>query len=126
MCSVLLVEDNQSTQAALAGVLEWEGFKVVTASHGEEARQHLLAGLSPCIVILDLLMPVMDGWAFLDWAENTPYRDVPVVLITSLGLDPDVVQLACRRRCRVLAKSGDPQDLIDEVRRCCPAHVACG
>src|SRR6185369_7293971 len=61
---VLIVEDDPTTRDALAALLEAHGLPAVTAEDGDRALQLLRGGLMPCIVILDLWMPRMDGFAF--------------------------------------------------------------
>ena len=60
---VLVVEDEQQTQQILAEVLAEEGYRVDVASHGLEALERVRHAM-PDVVLLDLNMPVMDGWAF--------------------------------------------------------------
>ena len=93
---VLVVEDEAESRDTLRELLELEGYEVQTATNGKEALEKL-AVLDPCIILLDLFMPVMDGWQVLDQlrsdgrlariqvvvttsaAANTP-SDVPVFL----------------------------------------------
>ena len=62
---VLIVEDEEDSRETLRELLELEGYQVETAANGSEALSRLTT-LEPCIVILDLYMPVMDGWQLLD------------------------------------------------------------
>jgi signal transduction histidine kinase len=61
---LLLVEDDTSIRDALTDMLEDEGFAVVTAGNGQEALAELRRGPPPEVIVLDLMMPVMDGWEF--------------------------------------------------------------
>ncbi|HEY8210703.1 MAG TPA: response regulator [Myxococcaceae bacterium] len=64
---VLVVEDEEESRETLRELLEFEGHRVQVAINGKEALDLLESmGAPPCIVLLDLLMPVMDGWKFLD------------------------------------------------------------
>src|SRR6266446_9079911 len=63
--SILIVEDDADVRGALSAVLEGEGYRVVEAAHGQEALQHLRADARGfCMILLDLWMPVMNGWEF--------------------------------------------------------------
>jgi CheY-like chemotaxis protein len=93
---ILLVEDEEESRESLRELLEIEGYEVETAVNGREALDKL-DSLEPCIILLDLFMPVMDGWQVLDQlrsdgrlgrlkvlvttsaAANTP-TDVPVLV----------------------------------------------
>jgi CheY-like chemotaxis protein len=59
--TILVVEDEEESRQALMQLLELEGFKVVGASNGAEAMDYLSVAKLPCLIILDLLMPVMSG-----------------------------------------------------------------
>jgi len=61
---ILVVEDNDDVRQALRVLLQLEGYTVFTANDGEEALATLRGGLDPCLVILDLAMPSMDGYDF--------------------------------------------------------------
>jgi CheY-like chemotaxis protein len=80
---ILVVEDDTDSRVMLATVLTLQNYRVVTAANGEEgiamARQH-----RPCIILLDLMMPVMDGEEFRAAQLDDPeIRDIPVVLVTA-------------------------------------------
>src|SRR5438128_628107 len=79
--TVLVVEDNDEAREGLAVLLRREGYEVLLAEHGEEALGHLRAGPRPALVLLDMLMPVLDGWHFLArLCQNE--SPVPVVIMT--------------------------------------------
>jgi CheY-like chemotaxis protein len=83
---ILVVEDDDAVRDALCDALELEGYRVVGAQHGGVAMQHLRAGARPCLILLDLMMPVMDGTAFRQaMLENQSFTDIPVVVITAAG-----------------------------------------
>jgi CheY-like chemotaxis protein len=83
--SILIVEDDADVRGALTAVLEGEGYRVVEAAHGGEALQHLRADATGfCMIILDLWMPVMNGWEFrAEQMKDPTLADVPVVVITA-------------------------------------------
>src|SRR5262245_56229278 len=83
--SVLLVEDDPESVAGLVGVLRTEGYDVQVAYDGREALARLREGYRPAAIILDLMMPVMDGVAFRHEQEADPeLRDIPVVALSGV------------------------------------------
>jgi CheY-like chemotaxis protein len=80
---VLVVEDDPDIREVLEEMLDAGGHQVVTASNGREALAVLDRVASPCLVLLDLMMPVMSGFAFLEELERRPDRDRVSVLLIS-------------------------------------------
>jgi CheY-like chemotaxis protein len=81
---VLIVDDDPDLLEATSFVLECEGFGVETASHGKEALERLHAGKVPAVVLLDLMMPVMNGYQFLEEIAKVPsLQGVPVVVLSA-------------------------------------------
>jgi CheY-like chemotaxis protein len=82
---ILLVDDDPDIREALAETLEDHGFTVATASNGVDAlRQLRRMRTRPALVLLDLMMPVMDGYGFLDERRKDPtLASIPVVVITA-------------------------------------------
>jgi CheY-like chemotaxis protein len=82
--SVLIVDDDPDLRDITRFVLEGEGFEVVTAEDGSEALQRLRAGQLPAVVLLDLMMPVMNGYQFLEEVAKVPaLREIPIVVLTA-------------------------------------------
>ncbi len=81
--SILIVEDDFNIRTALEEILEEEGFAVQTADNGAQALQLLRDGLRPDIVLLDLMMPVMDGATFLETAREHGLLSESRVIVTS-------------------------------------------
>ena len=114
---VLIVDDDADARKRLRGVLAKNGWKVVEASDGLQALDMLKKGL-PCVVLLDVDIPVMNGFDFLDSFRATPgCEDVPVVVLTAMDLTTED-----RRRLRganQVLKKGDAslRAVVDELRR---------
>ncbi|HVL69348.1 MAG TPA: response regulator [Vicinamibacterales bacterium] len=84
MAKILVVEDNDDVRDMMAVSLQLEGHQVTTAANGREALAKLRAGERPCLILLDLMMPVMDGWEFRDALQQEPeLRHVPVVVVSA-------------------------------------------
>jgi CheY-like chemotaxis protein len=81
---VLVVDDEPLNRTAMARVLEAEGYMVSTAANGQEALDRLREGPVPALILLDLVMPVMDGWEFLRRRHEEPgLASIPVVVISA-------------------------------------------
>ncbi len=81
---VLIVDDDPDLLDVTSFVIENEGMAVETARNGEEALELLRAGKHPELVLLDLMMPVMNGWEFLDEVAKDPsLQGIPVVVLTA-------------------------------------------
>ena len=70
--TILVVDDDADIRETLREVLKHSGHEVVTAGNGLEALRILRDGLAPCLVLLDLMMPIMDGYEFLEVQRNDP------------------------------------------------------
>jgi CheY-like chemotaxis protein len=77
---VLVVDDQAEVRRLIHRMLEHSGFEVAEAANGEEALGLLDAGVSPRVIVLDLWMPIIDGWEFL---ERTTTR-APVIVISGV------------------------------------------
>ena len=84
--SVMIVEDDRDTREMLARFLELEGFDVRQAENGAQALASLGNGGGTCVILLDLMMPVMNGWQFRAAQTNDPrFARIPVVVVTAAG-----------------------------------------
>ncbi|HJZ87078.1 MAG TPA: response regulator [Polyangia bacterium] len=83
---VLLIEDDEDIRNAMRQVLELEGYVVVPAGNGREGLVALAQHGEPCVILLDLMMPVMNGWEFLAERAHQPQgANVPVVIVSAAG-----------------------------------------
>lgn len=83
--NVLVIEDDAAVRQTLRDVLEMQGYQVTTAADGKEglALMEKMAG-QQLLVLLDLMMPNMNGWQFLDVQRNDPrFKDVPVIVCSA-------------------------------------------
>ena len=113
--TVLLVEDEADLRETIRDALELNGYAVVAAQDGQEALEELDRLGDICMVLLDLLMPRMNGWDFLDKMRERPaLADVPVIVHSSAPRAPQGAT-------RVLQKPVDFDRLLSVVREYCAA-----
>ena len=80
---ILVVDDDVDALEAMRFVLEGAGYDVVTAANGEEALRYLQGRGAPGLILLDLMMPVMNGWTFLAHVESDPrLGTIPIVVLS--------------------------------------------
>lgn len=85
--AVLLVEDDIDVREAVADTLDEAGYRVSPARNGQEALDMLRSGaVQPRVILLDLMMPVMDGWQFREEQLRDPaLASIPVVALSAHG-----------------------------------------
>ena len=87
--SVLLVEDDKSTRAVMRKYLEKEGAKVVEAENGRQGIDAMLE-TPPSLVLLDLMMPEMDGFGFVEeYRKHKEWHDIPIIVVTAKELSSE-------------------------------------
>jgi CheY-like chemotaxis protein len=121
MTVVLVVEDDEVIRNDLCELLADEGFATATSEHGEEALSWLRNHpQQACVVLLDLMMPVMDGFDFLRIKDGDPsLAPVPVIVVTAAG---PLVEKTLRQNHQVhafLAKPLDLERLFRVLDGCC-------
>jgi len=114
---VLLVEDDEDTREALEEILSGEGYAVVSASDGLEALARMIGGDVPSLIVLDVMLPEMNGIEFLRARRMHPrLAATPVILLSGMGDDLDGLTGAALNVREFLRKPVMPQRLIDAVR----------
>ena len=109
-------------ESAIAVLLETEGYDVVDASNGDEALKYLSSAASHvAAIVLDLAMPVMDGWQFLAERQKHPaLKDIPTIVVTGVSepkrRDEELGDIV------VFTKPFHFDDLIRELRQALDAH----
>jgi CheY-like chemotaxis protein len=116
--SILVVEDDAATRDAVALVLEDEGYSVTGVANGQEALSHLRQTPPPNLIVLDLMMPVMNGLEFRQQQTQDPaLSSIPVLVISADGA---VSQKAAALGAKdFLRKPIDLDLLLEAVQRCC-------
>ena len=96
--TILIIEDNPSVVATMKNLLEIEGYTVHTAENGKDGIEKLKGLNDASLILLDMMMPVMNGWHFLDFQRsNSRFSKIPVVIVSAFAES---------------AKSVKPQDFI--------------
>lgn len=115
---ILLVEDNLDVLDVTRILLEAEGYAVATAVNGADALALLRGGLRPCLIVLDLSMPVMDGWEFRDEQRADPeLRAIPTIVYSAVGPSDDAIDALGVDG--AFAKGGDPGPMLDRIAVLC-------
>jgi len=116
--SVMIVEDDDAVRDTLADILEYEGYTVFAVNDGREALASLHCGSRPALILLDLMMPRMNGWEFrIEQLRSPEIADIPVAILS--GAFDVRVQAALLGVREFLGKPVEVQRLLDLVRRFC-------
>jgi CheY-like chemotaxis protein len=100
----------------LGRFLELEGFQVEVAANGRQALERLTAGMHPCVILLDLMMPVMDGWQFRrEQVRDRELAEIPVIVVSAAGRD----RIAEIDANAYLTKPVDLEQLLERVSHYC-------
>jgi CheY-like chemotaxis protein len=114
--TVLVIEDDQDTREMLGRFLELEGFNVETAANGRQALERLGSGIRASVIVLDLMMPVMDGWQFrLEQIRDASLSHIPVIVVSAAGRDRiDKIKAEA-----YLSKPVDLDELLQRITQYC-------
>jgi CheY-like chemotaxis protein len=101
---IVVIEDDTDLRETLKDLLEMEGFSVVTASNGREGLRQIEQNGQPCLILLDLMMPVMNGWEFLETLRREKaalLAQTPVAVVSAAA---DIADVERDYGCSVLKK----------------------
>jgi CheY-like chemotaxis protein len=120
---ILVVEDERDVRDAISHLLQFQTFTVKSAPDGEQAIAQLRDGYRPCVILLDLSMPGMDGVAFRNEQQaGTDYAHIPVVVVS--GREDGKGVAASVGACAFLQKPVRVPTLLDALDRHCPRSPA--
>jgi serine/threonine protein kinase len=112
---ILVVDDNAAVRESLSEILEGQGYAVAAAANGREALDLLRNGPRPGLILLDLLMPVMDGWQFLqEYKQDPALASIPVVIISAA--DESQARAIALGAADYLQKPVKPDELSSKVQ----------
>ena len=116
MKTVLVIDDEFGVADVLSFALEEEGYKTLTAANGRDGLKKA-AELKPDLIVLDFMMPILDGPATLKAIRNNPdLSQIPVIMISSI--DEDGVKKHCPNYSAFLRKPFSMSDFIKMVSAC--------
>jgi CheY-like chemotaxis protein len=117
MPTVFIIEDDVDTRDMLSRFLELEGYVVEAAANGRQALDRLADGAHACVIVLDLMMPIMDGWEFRRrQVEDDRLKDIPTIVVSAAGRD----RLSKISANAYLSKPVDMDELLARVSQFCP------
>ena len=116
MTTVLVVDDEPLIAMALEAALEDAGYRVATAANGRQGLERLAEAPRPDLVLLDMMMPVMNGPAMLAAMAADPGLDgVPVIVLSSLP--EEAVRARAERVAAILLKPCTADEVLDAIAR---------
>lgn len=115
MKQILVIEDDQAIRDTLRMLLEMEGYFVVAANDGAEGLRALKTMDAPCLVLLDLMMPVMNGWEFIEAkGKDGHIATIPVLVTSAVADKADPTTVA-----GIIKKPIDIDSLLTFVKQFC-------
>jgi CheY-like chemotaxis protein len=114
---ILVVDDNPEDRLMLRRMLEGEGWAIAEAENGKLALESVAESL-PDVIMLDLMMPVMDGFQFLhEFRKNEAWQQVSVVVLTAMDLDEhELAELNLNVETVIRKAEMSPDKLLDHIR----------
>ena len=113
--SILVIEDDEGIRETLKMSLELEGYKVFTAVNGKDGLESLRTIPRPGLILLDLMMPVMNGWEFVEAVQTKDgLATIPVVVVTAYGVKEDSIKANA-----VIRKPVNLDMLLETARQWC-------
>src|SRR4051812_45925868 len=119
--TVLVVEDDEPILYTIQELLESEGYTVVTAKNGKEALERMKSVTHPCMILLDMFMPVMDGWQFIEHLathSGDTLAQIPIVVTSAAG---ERAKEAGQKLGGYIKKPIDLDQLLSTVEKFCGA-----
>jgi CheY-like chemotaxis protein len=119
--TILVAEDDRTTREWLGSVLQAAGYQVILAANGQQALDLMRMGPHPDLIMLDMLMPVLDGWHFLSQLKRqTPPPPIPILIATATILTREWAQ--AQGCAGFIKKPFEAEQLLTEVCRCLAAR----
>jgi CheY-like chemotaxis protein len=120
---ILLIEDDFMLRGSLATLLDAEGYRVESAANALDALQRLDRPPKPSLILLDIMLPYMDGLEFRAVQRRMRnIADIPVIVITAVGIRPEVASEL--ELDTAFFKPLEPSRLLAAIKRVCPPGVS--
>ncbi|MDB9525734.1 response regulator [Oscillatoria sp. CS-180] len=117
MSTILIVDDSSALREMVSGLLINAGMTILEAKDGAEAQKKIEAS-PPDLVVLDIVMPNMNGYELTRWIKNNPKtRDVPIVICSSKGEEFDRYWGMKQGADAYIAKPFRPNEMVETVRQ---------
>jgi CheY-like chemotaxis protein len=117
--NIVIIEDDADLRETMKELLEMEGFSVITAENGQAGMELIERNGKPCLILLDMMMPVMNGWEFLDAMQREPHALLTENRVAVVSAAADMAEVKQRYGCSVLRKPVNVDQLF------ALAHAAC-
>jgi CheY-like chemotaxis protein len=113
--TILVIEDDFEIRRILIELLEIEGYRVTGVANGREGLELLPQMAKPCLILLDMMMPVMDGWEFLkEKRGDVTLAPIPVAIVSAIVQEGEVTDIV-----KYIKKPIDVNLLLNVVRQYC-------
>ncbi len=116
MAKILIVEDDPTTVQLIEFLLKKNNFEVLIAYNGVEALQ-IIKKEKPDLILMDVMMPKMDGIEAIEkLQEDETTRDIPIVILSALGQEMDVMRGLQAGAASYIVKPFSPSELLEEIK----------
>jgi DNA-binding response OmpR family regulator len=116
--SILVVEDDEHIAKVLTFMLERQGYRVTHAADGRVASNHVATASAPDLVLLDVMLPYVDGFEIVRLIrERSDWAQVPVLMLTAKNTESDTVRALDAGADDFIVKPFQPNELLARVRR---------
>jgi len=113
---VLIIDDEPGIIDIVEANLEGDGFEVISATDGKQGLERIRAD-KPELVILDVMMPEMDGWEVLRHLEQDPdTAGIPVIMLTAKAADEDYIHGLEEGAVEYITKPFDPMEVVNRIK----------
>ena len=117
MTRILVVDDRDDVRQALAGLLAAEGYEVSEATDGSQVSDRVRRH-RPDLILLDIIMPVMDGFDVLEaLKKDTRLKSIPVIVVSAASTGANVPRARTLGADDFLPKSTPPDELLERIRK---------
>jgi two-component system alkaline phosphatase synthesis response regulator PhoP len=118
MKSIFIVDDDEDIRLIIQYMLEREGYQVITAKDGKEAKELMNSIDKPDLALFDVMMPYMDGFELLAYArQGGQWTDIPIIMLTAKSQESDIVRALDNGASDYVVKPFKPNELLARIRR---------